>query len=73
MIYPLDSAYAQEVLRKNYDYAAMLRTTRERLAAKAHGLVRHDRLLARLDSETEKAYIRRIALDRYGYPTKNPS
>lgn len=73
MIYPFDAAYAQEVLRKNYEYAAMLSTTRERLAAKAHGLVRHDRLLDRWDSETEKAHIRRIALDRYGYTTRNPS
>ncbi|ALX78358.1 hypothetical protein DOX48_08255 [Cronobacter malonaticus] len=73
MIYPFDAAYAQEVLRKNYEYAAMLSTTRERLAAKAQGLVSHDRLLANWDSETEKAHIRSIALDRYGCLTKNPS
>lgn len=73
MIFPFDAAYAQEVLRKHYEYAEMLRSPRDKLAAKVNGLVNHDRLLARWDSDASKAHIRRIAIERYGYVTRNPA
>ena len=34
MIYPFDASYAQEVLRKHYQYADVLANPRESLAAK---------------------------------------
>lgn len=42
MIYPFDASYAQEVLRKHYQYADILVNPRESLAAKTAGLIAHD-------------------------------
>jgi len=53
MIYPIDSAYAQEVLRVNYELSAALKVQREKLATRVMGLIRHDRFLHKFDVAAE--------------------
>lgn len=50
MIYPIIAAYAQYVLRVNYEYVDVLKNKNERLKAKTFGLVRHDRYLRANDN-----------------------
>ncbi|HGY5197691.1 TPA: hypothetical protein ACNV6G_002567 [Raoultella ornithinolytica] len=59
MIYPFDASYAQEVLRKHYQYADVLANPRESLAAKTTGLIDHDRLLSKWDGDKSTSEIRR--------------
>ncbi|HCT3872575.1 TPA: hypothetical protein OTT14_003040 [Klebsiella michiganensis] len=59
MIYPFDASYAQEVLRKHYEYADILVNPRKSLAAKTTGLIAHDGLLLRWDGDKITSEIRR--------------
>lgn len=59
MIYPFDASYAQEVLRKHYQYADVLANPRESLAAKTAGLIAHDEHLSKWDGDKSTSEIRR--------------
>lgn len=59
MIYPFDASYAQEVLRKHYQYADILANPRKSLAAKITGLITHDRYLLKWDGDKSTSEIRR--------------
>ncbi|MBZ7457129.1 hypothetical protein FMJ28_28210 [Klebsiella michiganensis] len=59
MIYPLDASYAQEVLRKHYQYADILANPHKSLAAKTTGLITHDRYLSKWDGDKSTSEIRR--------------
>lgn len=74
MIYTIDAAYAQEVLRVNYKYADVIVRKRKRLAARTMGIVRHDRFLTEHDTSQRDIEIRRkISSDyiRFGKITTN--
>jgi hypothetical protein len=59
MIYPFDAGHALEVLRVHYEYANAITDRGKALAAKASGLVAHDRLLNRWDVDFHYQKIRR--------------
>lgn len=59
MIYPFDASYAQEVLRKHYQYANVLVNPRQSLAAKTAGLIAHDGHLSKWDGDKSTSEIRR--------------
>lgn len=59
MIYPFDASYAQEVLRKHYQYANVLVNPRESLAVKTAGLIAHDGHLSKWDGDKSTSEIRR--------------
>lgn len=59
MLYPFDASYAQEVLRKHYQYADVLANPRESLAAKTAGLIAHDGHLSKWDGDKSTSEIRR--------------
>lgn len=59
MIYPFDASYAQKVLRIHYEYAGVIVRKREKLAAKATGLIAHDRILAAAENDVANAENRR--------------
>ncbi|HAU5006393.1 TPA: hypothetical protein JD037_23325 [Raoultella ornithinolytica] len=59
MIYPFDASYAQEVLRKHYQYADVLVKPRQSLAVKTAGLIAHDVHLSKWDGDKSTSEIRR--------------